>query len=280
MIKMCRRQSFIVLCIYLLALLCVQAQRHDDGAEIRGWKLVWSEEFERSSLDTKHWSRCERGRADWNKPMSDDRNLLKIRGGVLRLIGKKNRSAKKGEPPYITAGISSKGKYNFQYGKVQIRARFKSAAGAWPALWMLGESGHWPANGEIDLMEHLNFDRHVHQTLHSTFTRSPEGRVLRNNYSVTKINRDRWNTYGCEWGTEKIVFTVNGQHTMTYKREAKHGDAQWPFKQPFFFILSMQIGGEWVNSQQATNRRDYPAWMEVDWVRVYKKKQETAQPKD
>ncbi|MFC4995794.1 hypothetical protein [Rubritalea tangerina] len=39
-----------------------------------------------------------------------------------------------------------------------------------PALWMLGEKGQWPNNGEIDLMEHLNFDDKVYQTLHSHFT--------------------------------------------------------------------------------------------------------------
>jgi hypothetical protein len=36
----------------------------------------------------------------------------------------------------------------------------------------------------------------------------------------------------------------------------------------------MQIGGNWVNGKGPTNPEHYPAWLEVDWVRVYKKEAE------
>lgn len=47
------------------------------------------------------------------------------------------------------------------------------------------------------------------------------------------------------------------------------GARQWPFDQPFYFIFSMQIGGSWVNQAGPTMPEDYPAGMEIDWVRVY-----------
>jgi len=51
------------------------------------------------------------------------------------------------------------------------------------------------------------------------------------------------------------------------------GEKQWPFNQPFYFILSMQIGGEWVNAPHRgpTNPAHYPAWIDVDYVRVYRR---------
>jgi beta-glucanase (GH16 family) len=234
------------------------------------WKLVWKDEFDGKKLDGAKWTLCERGKANWQATMSDDPRLLKLSTGVLHLIGIVNDAPQKDPAPYLTAGVTSKGKFAFTYGKIEIRARFKCAQGAWPALWMVGEKGGWPAGGEIDLMEHLNFDALVYQTVHSAYT-SKGGKTPKPG-TTAKINRDGWNTYGCEWSEDKIVFTVNGAATHTYPRVPEKGDAQWPFQHPFHFILSMQIGGNWVNSSGPTNPAHYPASLEVDWVRVYQSK--------
>lgn len=102
-----------------------------------------------------------------NRLFSRNHRLEDLRDDESLLIGIVNDDRAKDPVPYLTGGVHSKGKFDFHFGKVQIRARFKSAQGAWPALWMLGSKGRWPGNGEIDLMEHLNFDEHVYQTVHS-----------------------------------------------------------------------------------------------------------------
>jgi beta-glucanase (GH16 family) len=237
------------------------------------WMLVWQDEFEGAQLNSSHWSTCKRGTPDWMNTMSDDPRLCQLKGGVLHLRGIKNDRLDEDPSPYITAGITSQGKYSFQYGKVMIRARFKSAQGAWPALWMLGENGQWPGNGEIDLMEHLNFDSIVYQTVHSEYTHDSSAIDEPKHGSTSRIKRDDWNTYGCEWNADKIVMTVNGKSTHTYPRVEALGEKQWPFHQKFYFILSMQIGGRWVNQSGATDPTDYPAGMEVDWIRVFKPRQ-------
>ncbi len=240
------------------------------------WTLVWEDDFAGTALDDSTWTRCERATSDWNNTMSDDPRLLSVENGVLHLRGIVNDKKEDDPAPYLTAGVNSKGKYAFRYGKVQIRARFKSAQGAWPALWMLGSERGWPANGEIDLMEHLNFDPIVYQTLHSVYTLNIDKTNTPRKGSRTKIERDDWNTYGCEWDANKVVFTVNGKPTHTYPRVPELGEEQWPFDQPFYFVLSMQIGGDWVNGRGPTNPAHYPAGMEVDWVRVYR--QESDKP--
>lgn len=237
------------------------------------WKLVWQDEFSGQKIDSRYWSKCVRTKSDWANTLTDDPALYVQREGILRLRGVKNHNTKKDASPYLTAGITSKGKYSFTYGKVQIRARFKGAQGAWPALWMMGEKGRWPANGEIDLMERLNFDRKVHQTVHSPYTKDKSKKTPASG-TTTAIKPNDWNTYGCEWNADKIIFTINGKPTHHYPRLPEKGTDQWPFKQPFYLILSMQIGGNWVNAKHhggATNPDHYPAWLEVDWVRVYQK---------
>lgn len=138
--------------------------------ELPGWKLLWQDEFNGSKLDETKWVLCKRGNADWMNTVSDDPRLIKVGDGILHLLGIQNDNLEKDPAPYLTGAITSQGKFTFKYGKVQIKARFKSAQGAWPALWMLGEERGWPHNGEIDLMEHLNFDDIAYQTVHSDYT--------------------------------------------------------------------------------------------------------------
>lgn len=239
------------------------------------WELAWEDDFGGYELDASTWARCERGKSDWDNTMSNDPRLLEVEDGVLRLRGMINDRSED-HAPFLTAGVTSQGKFAFQYGRVEIRARFKSAQGAWPALWMLGVEGEWPANGEIDLMEHLNFEDVVHQTVHSEYTVKIDQTNSPPQAKTTAIRRDDWNTYGCEWSAESIVFTVNGGPTHTYPRRPGKGEKQWPFNQQFYFVLSMQIGGKWVNASAPTEPAHYPAWMEVDWVRVYRRGKATA----
>lgn len=235
------------------------------------WELFWQDEFTADQLDNTKWQLCQRGTSDWSNTMSDDPRLLKIKDGVLHLHGIVNDGKDRDAVPFLTAGVNSKGKFSFQYGKVQVRARFKSAQGAWPAIWMLGNEKGWPANGEIDLMEHINFDDKIHQTVHSEYTVKIDKTDTPKKSGTVGINKDDWNTYGCEWDADKIVFTVNDKPTLTYPRVPDLGEKQWPFNQPFYLILSMQIGGNWVNAKGATVPTHYPAGMEIDWVRVYRK---------
>jgi beta-glucanase (GH16 family) len=135
----------VPLCIALTTCSCSSVNDNDGTAlpeveDKEQWGLVWQDEFTDNNLDETKWTRCRRGRSNWNDTMSDDSHLLVINDGVLHLRGIENINKESDPAPYLTAGVTSKGKYFFEYGKVQIRARFKSAQGAWPALWLMPET--------------------------------------------------------------------------------------------------------------------------------------------
>ena len=245
----------------------------DEGAKKTKWKLAWSDEFAKPELDLTKWTRVKKGKADWNNMMSPRKDLLEIQDGILRLRGIVNKDEKtKKAQPFLTAGLTSAGKYDFTYGKVEIRARFQSAKGAWPALWMLRSNVRYgtPKTGEIDIMEHLNFDDAVYQTVHSYYTLKVNKKDNLKKHAKSRIVRDKWNTYGIIWDANKITFTVNGKSTFSYPRVPAKGAVQYPFNAPFYFILSMQVEGNWVGKPDP---KDYPAFMEIDYVRVYQKEQ-------
>lgn len=262
----------IVSSLLLIALGLSYAQDEKPSTVGEQWKLIWNDEFNSETLDPQKWSRVKRGEADWHNTKSDDRRLVAFKDGAVYLFGILNDGNGVDTTKYITAGITTEKKFSYKYGKVQVRAKFRSAHGSWPALWMMGDQGPWPSNGEVDLMEHLNFEKQVHQTLHSDYTVKVSKKKPKTS-SITPININAWNTYGCEWDENKIVFTVNGKATHTYPKQPELGRKQWPFTQPFYFIFSMQIGGDWVNSYEKTDPQHYPTAMAIDWVRVYQRQE-------
>ena len=38
-----------------------------------------------------------------------------------------------------------------------------------------------------------------------------------------------FNTFGLEWFPDKLVFTINGEHSMTYPKITTDKPGQWPF---------------------------------------------------
>ena len=54
---------------------------------------------------------------------------------------------------YTSARMTTQNKQQFEYGRIDIRAKLPVGKGIWPALWMLGTNISqvgWPACGETD----------------------------------------------------------------------------------------------------------------------------------
>ena len=68
---------------------------------------------------------------------------------------------------------------------------------------------------------------------------------------------------------DSIAYHVNDVHTFTYPRIQTKEEGQFPFNQPFYLLIDMQLGGSWVG---AVSPGDLPVEMEVDWVRFYQRK--------
>lgn len=232
------------------------------------WNLEWSDDFSDTKLDANKWSKIPRGNSDWNKYMSNYDSCYDFKNGKLILRGIKNTKALTDTASYLTGGVYSKDKKAFGFGRLEIRAKLNGAKGAWPAFWMLPQNGHWPGDGEIDIMERLSYDSFVYQTVHSNYTYTLKIKTPKPSGTIA-INPNDFNTYALERYKDSLVFYVNNHRNFAYPRIDTDKEGQFPFDQHDFYVLiDMQLGGSWVGGVEP---KDIPVEMEIDWVKFYTK---------
>lgn len=233
-------------------------------------QIIFEDNFDQESRipDETKWSLCPRQTPPWAKYLSESYDQAYVENGRLVL----RAEIINGE--YQTGGIQTLGKVDFQYGKVEVRARFtRSVQGGWPAIWMMPANSDkvWPAGGEIDIMEQLNHDTYVYHTIHSHY-KNDLGNNTPNPTATAPYEVDQFNTYGVKWTSEALTFTLNGKVTLTYPNMHLEDEAemqQWPFDNKFYLILNHALGGPDTWPGPITDSQ-LPGIMEVDWVKVTK----------
>jgi beta-glucanase (GH16 family) len=173
--------------------------------------------------------------------------------------------------PYTSARLVTRGKAQWKYGRIEVRARLPRGRGTWPAIWMLPADwtyGGWPASGEIDIMEHVGFDEDVvHGTLHSEafnhLKKTQREGIIRVEGTTTGFH-----VYGIEWLPDRITFLVDNKPYYTVNKSPTDTWREWPFDQPFYLILNLAVGGFW-GGMQGVDDSIWPQRMEIDYVRVY-----------
>lgn len=232
------------------------------------WTLVWEDNFD--TLDENVWSRIDRGGSDWNRHMSLYDSLCEVKNGELILHAINNYTQKDDTAKVITGGVFSVGKKGFTNGRVDIRAKFTSAQGFWPAIWMLPNwKVAYPTGGEIDIMEHLNYDTIAYQTVHSDYTLGYGEKENPKSGATHGINKDEYNIYSVELAKDTLKFYINDIITNAYPRIQTEQAGQFPFFDGEYYILmDAQLGGAWVGPYDQTQ---LPASMTIDWVRFYQK---------
>ena len=259
-------------------------QKEDRRNENTEWKLVWEDDFNKGALDTSVWLRIGLFETPkWKVPVErwrEVKNCFRYITAVdprvvlfddtnIKLMGIVNPDSLTGDPrPYLTGGIYSWGKFAFQYGRIEIRAKLDQAYGMWPAIWMLSEKNIYPNqhNGEMDILEKLNHDDFGYQTTHNHYTIT-----LKQNEppksATAKIDTTGYNVYSVSWYPDKLVYAVNGVKSYEYPKVPGAGTYQWPFDQPFYLIIDQQMEHDWPGP--ISRPYELPISMTVDWVRLY-----------
>lgn len=251
----------------------------ETGGIPTGFRLVWSDEFDTAGLpDTARWNYdVERNFAGWyNNELqyyaaARAENSRVENGNLIITARREDLPALNdwGGQHYSSARLITRGKAEWTYGFIEIRAKLPCGRGTWPALWMLSAPPQttWPDDGEIDIMEHVGFDPGV---IHATMHTSAYNHTRNNARTATTTLADActaFHRYQLTWNVNQIKVGIDDRNFYQYANDHS-GNAEWPFDSPQYLILNVAVGGDW-GGQMGVDDAIWPVQMEVDYVRVY-----------
>ncbi len=232
-----------------------------------GMTRIWQDEFNASTVDQNHWTfEIGTGNSGWgnNELQFYRKENTYLREGKLIIEARQENF---NGSPYTSSRMITKDKFDFKYGRVDIRAALPFGQGVWPALWMLGaniSTVGWPSCGEIDIMEIVG---HQAATLHGTAHWSGNGNHVYLGGETTLssgIFYDEFHVFSVIWDANEIRWLLDDQ--QYYSLDITDGE-RTEFHDPFFFIFNVAVGGNWPGSPDQTTQ--FPQRMIVDYIRVF-----------
>lgn len=230
-------------------------------------KLVWEDNFDGATLNNEVWNfelgdgcpnLCGWGNNELQIYTQDNHEL---KDGLLTIRTRHENGV------YSSSKINTQGKREFQYGKIEVKAKLPTGKGLWPAFWMLGsnikEVG-WPLCGEIDILEYVGKEPEtIFTTLH---TSDSHGSSINTRKDVVQGIEDGFHIYSIDWTKDKIDFYIDNKLFYSFLPKNKSVEV-WPFDQPFYMILNVAIGGNFGGT--VVDNSVFPQEFVIDYVRVY-----------
>ncbi len=235
--------------------------------QTKAQKIVWQDDFNGNSLNQKDWNfetgdGCPNicGWGNNEKQVYTEDNHM-VRDGHLVI------NIKRDGERYTSTRITTAAKKEFQYGRMEVRAKIPTGRGIWPAFWMLGSNiakVGWPKCGEIDILEYVG--REPDKVYTSLHTQDSHGNTVNTKKTEFKNIEEGFHLYAVDWSKEKMEFFVDNQLVYTFSPEVKNENT-WPFNQPFYFIINAAVGGNFGGHDIDTTI--FPQQYVIDYIRVY-----------
>jgi beta-glucanase (GH16 family) len=233
----------------------------------KGHSLVFEDEFDGASIDTKRWKVVEGPR----KGAVNTARALSIKGGILRITTFTE------DGKHLTGFLSTDGRFEQVQGYFEARIRFSSVPGMWSAFWMMPKTygrSKDPAKAdidgvEIDIVEHLTqFGGHFDSTIHWGGYGAPHQRTRTQRNKPAKPANEGWHTYAVEWTGKGYRFFYDDALTWSAPADIPVSRA------PQHLLVTSEVkDGSWAGKVPpggfGTVEKS-KAWMEVDWVRAWR----------
>jgi len=259
------------------------------AAGSEGWKLVWSDEFGyQGRPDPSKWN-YETGVLRNHEPQTYTRSLnnVRVEDGHLILEVRKEKvndpgfsKPWRGRDPcrdkfpveFTSGSINTWKRANWLYGRFEIRARLTKAACCWPAFWTMGVNRpevHWPACGEIDIMEYTGRKNNGSICIVSSDVHIARFKNVHPSYTATTpvaFGDTSFHTYAMEWYPDRIEFFIDGIKYHTVQMSDLDRNCINPFRDRQYLLLNLSI-----NRRKLTADPPSQDQFVIDYVRVYQK---------
>jgi beta-glucanase (GH16 family) len=266
--------------IFLLTLLSIFS------LNAQNWQLVWEDNFDGSVLDSTKWEHeygtgAQYGMWGWgngelqhyqsqNTTLSNGIAKIEVKeepGGITESYWNQTSY-------YSSSKITTKGKFDFRYGKVEARIKTIDGQGFWPAFWMLPTNGSWPCDGEIDIMEQwgnpyltnsTSGAAHIGTCPYSSSTHFYE---TSSKYISTGSYADNFHTFSIIWNEDIITWYVDETELFSLNPSSFWSiptQSAWPFNSnEWYLMINLAITSSGPDANTV-----FPNQIEIDYVRVY-----------
>jgi beta-glucanase (GH16 family) len=235
------------------------------------WKLVWYDEFNGTKLNKEYWSFQSGGDGWGNNELqyyTDRKENCYVENGKL-IIRAMNESFENNQ--FTSARIMTKGKVDFLYGRIDIKARLPKGKGLLPAFWLLSSEDNYQdrrKNGEIDIMEMLGANPKViyavaHYSLNEEY--KSWGKYENNSIDFSKD----FHIYSLEWNRRELKWFIDDKIYYILELDKVFNEEYHPFSKRFYLIMNIAIGGDWPGND--LSETIFPTQMEIDYVKYYRK---------
>lgn len=238
-----------------------------------GYRLIFSDEFQGSSLDASKWNSSYRWGPHWiinseqqfyvdhlNDP-SFGHNPFSFDGEHLNITAQRTPGhllGKASQQPFLSGALTTYNKFRMRYGYIEIRARLPRGRGLWPAFWLLHQHDN-DRRPEIDVVEMLGHQPNlVYNTFHwvesGSARRSPSLEVWGPDYSQD------FHTYAVKWEPGVLTWYVDGVQQNVFN----NGNVSW---EEMYLLVNLAVGGWWPGNPDGSTV--FPATMSIDYIRAY-----------
>jgi beta-glucanase (GH16 family) len=245
---------------------------NDNWAPVGTWVEVWKDDFvgpAGSAPDAASWNITTTGSPpNGELEYYTDRRANSFLDGSGNLVLRAMREDFMGKA-YTSGRLNTRGVREFTYGRFEARLRVPAGRGYWPAFWLLGSVGSWPACGELDVMELGGSQPAVaHSAMHGPNFFG--GGSLTKQIELTSGSfADEFHVFAVEWTHDGVRFLVDDQPYHVRARadvEALH--KTWVFDAPFHIILNLAVGGTF--DGPPAPETVFPGDLVVDYVKVFR----------
>ncbi|XP_061400908.1 gram-negative bacteria-binding protein 3-like [Musca vetustissima] len=297
---------------------CPKSATFVNGAPRRcAGQLIFEEEFDGQHLDVNKWTVERRiphaPNYEFNVYLDDVEDVLQLRNGILRIKPKLTdehfgqgatrrtplslgttctgqldsdecsiipRGAKI-VPPYISVQFTTKNKFTFKYGRVEVRAKMPQGMWVFPQLWLEPNEckygDDYYNSGQMRIAQTRNDGARTDLLAGLVLNSHPAWHSFKlclNNQSQEKLSDEQFHTYEILWTPDVITFSLDSKEYCRYEvrseeesfqnlklddevrawhnlrsgylpnRHLLQSGTKWaPFDQEFYLLVGEGIGG-------------------------------------